>query len=117
MSYGPPGRLREAVRVGAIDPVFTEDGTYHDMMAKPVSGRKNLRKLIGGFLKGWTATEWEVINIVSRVSVVIAERPDKTRLGDKKVDLPCVGVFEMENGRIKVWRDYFDLARYTKAIA
>jgi limonene-1,2-epoxide hydrolase len=28
-----------------------------------------------------------------------------------------LGVFEMHNGKIRVWRDYFDLATYTKAIA
>lgn len=96
---------------------FTENGTYHNMMARPVSGRDNLRKFIGGFLKGWTATEWDIINIVSRGDVVIAERLDRTRLGDKKVDLPCVGVFEMREGKINVWRDYFDLATYTKTVA
>jgi hypothetical protein len=26
------------------------DGTYHNMMNKPVSGRDNLRKFIGGFI-------------------------------------------------------------------
>jgi limonene-1,2-epoxide hydrolase len=96
---------------------FTEDGTYHNMMAKPVIGRDNLRKCIGGFLKGWTATQWDIITMVSRGDIVIAERLDRTRLGEKKVDLPCVGVFEMQGGKIKVWRDYFDLATYTKAIA
>ncbi len=96
---------------------FTEDGTYHNMMARPVSGRENLRKFISGFLKGWTATEWDILNIVSRGDGVFAERLDRTRLGDKKVDLPCVGVFEMRNGKIRVWRDYFDLATYTKAVA
>lgn len=96
---------------------FTEDGTYHNMMAKPVSGRDNLRNFIGGFVKGWTATEWDIINIMSRGDIVTAERLDRTRLGEKKVDLPCVGVFEMQNGKIRVWRDYFDLATYTKAIA
>ena len=96
---------------------FTEDGTYHNMMAKPVSGHDNLRKFIGGFLKGWTATEWDVVNIVSRENVVMAERLDRTRVGDKTVNLPCVGVFEMRNGKIKMWRDYFDLATYTRAIA
>jgi limonene-1,2-epoxide hydrolase len=95
---------------------FTEDGTYHNMMAKPVSGRENLRKFIAGFLKGWTATEWDIVNIVSRGDVVMAERVDRTRFGDKKVDLPCVGVFEMQDGKIKVWRDYFDLATFTKAV-
>jgi len=96
---------------------FTEGGTYHNMMAKPVSGHENLRVFIGRFLKAWTATEWDIINIVSRGDVVVAERLDRTRLGDKKIDLPCVGVFEMQNGKIRVWRDYFDLATYTKAIA
>ena len=27
----------------------------------------------------------------------------------------CCGVFEMEEGKIKVWRDYFDLATFSKA--
>jgi len=95
---------------------FTEDGTYHNMMAKPVSGRDNLRKFIAGFLEGWTATEWDIINIVSGGNVVMAERLDRTRVGGTRVDLPCVGVFEMEDGKIKAWRDYFDLATYTKAV-
>jgi limonene-1,2-epoxide hydrolase len=94
---------------------FADDGTYHNMMAKPVRGRDNLRKFIGGFLKDWTTTQWDIINLISRGDIVIAERLDRTRLGDKSVHLPCVGVFEMQNGKIKVWRDYFDLATYTKA--
>jgi hypothetical protein len=36
---------------------------------------------------------------------------------DKAVDLPCTGVFEMENGKIKVWRDYFDLTTYIKGMS
>ena len=28
----------------------------------------------------------------------------------RTINLPCRGVFEMEHGKIKVWRDYFDLA-------
>ena len=96
---------------------FAPDGTYHNMMNKPVSGRDNLRAFIGGFIKRWSATDWEILNIVSRGNLVIAERVDRTTTGDRRVDLPCCGVFEMENGKIKVWRDYFDLATFTKAFA
>lgn len=94
---------------------FAADGIYHNMMLKPVAGHDNLRAFIGRFIKGWTATEWVVINIVARGDVVMAERVDRTRLGDKQVELPCVGVFEMRDGKIRAWRDYFDLATYTKA--
>lgn len=95
---------------------FTPDGAYHNMMNKPVSGLDNLRKFIGGFIKDWTQTTWDVLNIVSRGDIVMAERLDRTNLGAKSVDLPCCGVFELTNGKIRIWRDYFDLATYTHAI-
>ena len=47
----------------------------------------------------------------------MAERLDRTSLGAKSVDLPCCGVFELTDGKIRIWRDYFDLATYTRAIA
>ena len=46
----------------------------------------------------------------------IVERVDRTRAGAKAVDLPCTGVFEMRDGKIEVWRDYFDLGTYVKAM-
>jgi limonene-1,2-epoxide hydrolase len=93
---------------------FTEDGTYHNMPIDPVSGRDNVKAFIAGFLKDWTQTDWEVLNIVGAGDVVIAERVDRTKVGDVAVDLPCCGVFEMEGGKIRVWRDYFDMATYMK---
>jgi limonene-1,2-epoxide hydrolase len=65
---------------------------------------------------GWTSTDWEVLNLAVRGNIVIAERVDRTRLGAIAVDLPCCGVFEIEAGKIKVWRDYFDMATYTRAV-
>lgn len=96
---------------------FTEDGVYHNMPTGPVGGRENVKQMIAGFIGSWTETRWEILHIVSAGDVVIAERIDRTRAGDKSVDLPCAGVFEMENGRIKVWRDYFDLGTYVKAMS
>lgn len=96
---------------------FTPDGTYHNMMTRPVSGHDNLRRFIGGFVRGWTRTDWEILNILAQGEVVIAERVDRTEVGGKKVELPCCGVFEMREGRIALWRDYFDMATYTKAVA
>ncbi len=96
---------------------FTEDGIYHNMMMNPVKGHADLRNFISAFLKGWSETEWEVLNLVSSGNMVFAERVDRMKVGGKPVALPCCGVFEMENGKIKVWRDYFDMGTYTKALA
>ena len=95
---------------------FTEDGCYHNMPVGPVTGRDNIRRMIAAFTADWTATEWDLLNIVGAGEVVIAERLDRTQVGEKAVDLPCTGVFEMENGKIKMWRDYFDMATFTQAI-
>ncbi len=96
---------------------FSDDGVYHNMPAEPVSGRANVEKMIAGFIAPWTETEWDILHLVSAGDVVIAERLDRTKAGKKSVDLPCTGVFEMQNGKIKVWRDYFDLATYVKGMS
>jgi limonene-1,2-epoxide hydrolase len=96
---------------------FTEDGVYHNMPAAPVQGRANIEGMIRGFTADWTETTWDIVTIVSSGNVVIAERVDRTRAGERSVDLPVVGVFEMEGGKIRVWRDYFDLATYTRGMS
>ena len=95
---------------------FAEDGVYHNMPTKPVAGHAALRGFIGAFVKDWTSTEWDVLNLVAQGDLVIAERLDRTMVGDKPVDLPCCGVFEMQDGKIKVWRDYFDMGTYVAAL-
>ncbi|MEZ5551809.1 MAG: SgcJ/EcaC family oxidoreductase [Pseudomonadales bacterium] len=95
---------------------FTEDGTYYNMPAQPVSGRANVQKFIAGFLSTWTETTWDILNICGSRDLVFAERLDRTRTTKGDVDLPCVGVFEMQDGKIHVWRDYFDIGTYMKAM-
>jgi limonene-1,2-epoxide hydrolase len=95
---------------------FTEDGVYHNMPAGPVAGRSDIEGFIRAFAGSWTQTEWEILNLAEVGDVVIAERIDRTQAGDKSVDLPCTGVFEIRDGRIACWRDYFDLGTYQRAM-
>jgi len=96
---------------------FAEDGVYHNMPTDPVVGRAAIHTFIAGFAKDWTETVWDILNLVVQDDKVMVERVDRTKLGDKAVDLPCFGIFEMENGKIRVWRDYFDLGTYMKAFS
>ncbi|HEV7854456.1 MAG TPA: limonene-1,2-epoxide hydrolase family protein, partial [Mycobacterium sp.] len=53
---------------------------------------------------------------VSDGDLVMNERTDvMRRKGGEPIPLPVTGVFEIENGRIKAWRDYFDMATITSA--
>ena len=103
-----------------LDPVelasyFHESGCYHNMPAKAVTGREAVQQFITGFIKPWTHTDWEILTLVGEGDIVVCERLDRTKTKNGDVDLPCCGVFMMEDGKIKLWRDYFDMATYISA--
>ena len=114
--------VREFIAAWAnLDPVqlasyFTEDGVYHNMPSNPIRGRANIQAFIAGFIRPWQATEWEILSLVAEGDTVIAERVDKTVVANQPVDLPVVGVFIMEDGKIREWRDYFDLNTYMEQL-
>lgn len=95
---------------------FTEDGVYHNIPTGPVAGREAVRQFIAGFSASWTETVWDIQTLVAEGDVVVCERTDRTKTTQGDVDLPCVGIFEMRDGRIAVWRDYFDLSTYMNAM-
>lgn len=96
---------------------FAEDGVYHNIPAQPVQGRAAIREFIAQFSGGWTKTDWEIVSLIEDKHVVIAERVDRTNMGEVSIDLPCCGVFEMSEGKIAVWRDYFDMGTYMRAFS
>jgi limonene-1,2-epoxide hydrolase len=56
------------------------------------------------------AVDWITLNIAANGSVVLTERIDNFKMSHgKDVSVPVMGTFEIENGKIKAWRDYFDL--------
>ena len=49
--------------------------------------------------------------------VVMNERTDVLRGLGKETSLPVMGVFEVVDGKIAAWRDYFDMGAITAAFA
>ena len=93
---------------------FCDDGCYCNMLANPVKGRDNVQQFIAGFTANLTATDWEVVQLVTVGDVVFCERVDRTQFAEGGVDLPCLGVFEMSLGKINEWRDYFNLDTFIR---
>lgn len=95
---------------------FAQDGVYHNMPMEPVLGHAGLRAFIGAFLASWSETNWEVLSFATNGRFVFVERVDRIIAHGKAVALPCCGVFEIEDGKIRVWRDYFDMETYRRAL-
>jgi limonene-1,2-epoxide hydrolase len=93
---------------------FTHDAVYHNMPMAPVRGHDGIRKAFHLFVPPAQSIEFEVLNMASTGSVVFTERIDRFVMGEKKVELPVAGVFEIRDDKISVWRDYFDLPTWTR---
>lgn len=93
---------------------FTEDGIYHNMPMAPATGKDAIKGLLAMILTPAKSLTIEIRHIVAEGDVVMTERVDTFLLGDKTVALDVMGTFELRDGKIAAWRDYFDLAQWTR---
>jgi limonene-1,2-epoxide hydrolase len=91
---------------------FAEDAVYHNIPVDPVVGHDAIRALIEGFTTGVDRVEFEVLHAASVGEVVLTERVDRFFSAGREVMLPVMGTFEVNDGLITAWRDYFDLNQY-----
>ncbi|MEX1254533.1 MAG: SgcJ/EcaC family oxidoreductase [Dehalococcoidia bacterium] len=99
--------------IPAIIDFFADDAVYHNMPIQPIQGKDAIKGMIEQFMAPFEGCDWQVLHIAASGDVVLTERVDKF-LGAKKIELPVMGTFEIKDGKIAAWRDYFDLAAWTR---
>jgi len=93
------------------------DCVYHNIPLQPVKGTDAIREAITGFSSLASEAEWVLHQIAENDhGVVLTERTDRFKIGGKWVELPVMGTFELRDGRITAWRDYFDMQQFTKQL-
>lgn len=75
-----------------------------------VIGPDGIRGVLEPFFAPVIKNEFIIRSEATSNNVVFLERLDRHQLPDKWVELPVTGVFEVNDGLITYWRDYFDLA-------
>ena len=88
---------------------FTDDAVYHSIPLTPIVGKEAIRAFVTKFADV-PPGRLEVRHQIASADVVMNERTDYITLNGSPVVLPICGVFEIEGGRIKAWREYFDLS-------
>ena len=101
--------------VKALVAFFTPDAVYHNIPIAPVVGQEAIETVLRQFLDPSSEAEFEIVALASVEDTVLTERIDRFVLNGKKIELPVMGAFEVTaEGKISAWRDYFDMASFTK---
>jgi limonene-1,2-epoxide hydrolase len=96
---------------------FSDDAVYHNIPLEAVTGRDAIRDTIGMFLGMADKVWFDTVHIVADGSVVMTERVDHFVMGDRDIALPVMGAFEVRDGKITAWRDYFDMNQFSSQMA
>jgi len=96
---------------------FTDDAVYHNMPMAPVQGHDGIRAVLEFFVPGSQSIEFEILALASTGDLVFTERVDRFVMGEQRVELPVAGVFQVRDGKIAAWRDYFDMQTFTSQTA
>lgn len=68
------------------------------------------REFLAPMVEGMDRVEWIVHREAATGDIVCNERTDRFFKGDRHADIPVMGVWEVDtDGRITLWRDYFDM--------
>jgi len=94
---------------GLIVSLFADDGIWHNMMVDPIQGHDALRPAVESLVSVWTLNQVEVTTMLIEGDTVATERIDRIDIGDESVIVSVAGFFVIDGGKVKIWRDYFDL--------
>jgi limonene-1,2-epoxide hydrolase len=106
-------RIEEALAM------LADDVLYDNVPLPDIVGRENVRKFHADFGIGTAFNvDWQVTEIAISGNVVLNERIDIfTHESGGRITLPVMGTITVENGKITLWRDYFDLGSFERQLA
>lgn len=86
------------------------DCEYTNIPMSSVRGPAGIRSVLEPFFAPTIENEFVILREAAVGPIVFLERLDRHLLATGWVELPVTGVYEVHNGLITVYRDYFDAA-------
>ena len=93
---------------------LADDLVYQNVGLPTIYGRNRAMKLFGS-LGGASGFEVKIHRIAADGAAVLTERTDALIFGPLRLQFWVCGVFEVNDGQITLWRDYFDFFDMFKA--
>ena len=108
-------RALERLDVDAAVALLDDDVVYQNVPLPPARGRRAVERQLRLLARYGSGFEARIHNIAADGATVLTERTDVIEVGRLRADFWVCGTFEVRDGRIVLWRDYFDFANLTWA--
>lgn len=96
--------------------LVSDDVEYDNVPIGKVYGPDGIKGVLGQMVGSLDEVDWVIHRQVAVGDLVLNERTDRFGMNGKWMDLPVAGVFEVHDGRITLWRDYFDMTTFTNQL-
>lgn len=104
--------LLAAKNIDAASAMISNDCEYDNVPIGKAFGPQGLLDTLTGFFAMCDSLDWEIVRQSATgdmsSAVVLNERIDRFVIKGITYELPVAGVYEICDGRITLWRDYFD---------
>jgi limonene-1,2-epoxide hydrolase len=89
--------------------LLDENLVYENVGLPTIHGSRRAIKLFSGMKRPGVGFDVKIHRIAADGATVLTERTDVLIFGPLRLQFWVCGVFEVHDGRITLWRDYFDL--------
>lgn len=108
-------KIMDSWKAGNIDGVLehvADDVTYYYRVgSEPLNGPDEIRSFLEKFGSGMSNIQWRINRHAQEGNILMVEGADDfVDAKGNRIQIPYMGMFEFENGKIRLWRDYFNPA-------
>lgn len=93
-----------------------EDCYYENVPLGSMTGRSEMRAFLEPMFAEDGPVEFEIRYQVANDTTVMNDRVDRFIVRGRQIELPVAGVFEVSDGLITFWRDFFDQGMFARAV-
>lgn len=105
----------ERLDIDAAVELLDDRIVYQNVPLPAARGRAAVAKQLQWLAKHGSGFEARIHNIASDGAMVLTERTDVIEIGRVRAEFWVCGTFEVRDGKLVLWRDYFDFVNITWA--
>jgi len=103
--------------LATIERLLDDKAVYHNVGMEPAVGKDASIASIKGFLDMSEVLAFDIHHLAAECDTVLTERTDTMTVNGITAPIAVMGAFDVRDGLIVAWRDYFDMGLVGRLMA